>query len=500
MRRTLATTAAATLLAAGCSSSSTPAPTGVDAPPATPLTLRLGFVTSLTQAPALIGIQDGFFAKNLGPSIALRPIPFRTDTAEETALAAGKLDAAYASPTTILNVIQAAHASHIKIVSGAASGGAELVVKPSITTPAQLKGGTLAVPAPGGTQDIALRYWLRLHHLATTITAGGSEVSITAGTPGTTTVSDFTTGHITGAWETAPYDVEMTSHGGRVLVNEASLWPSGQFATTNLVVTQSFLAHHSPAVLALLHGQIQANDYLHQNPVTVQPAINSALTHLTGASLPPPVLAASLTQITYTNDPIATSLTTDVQHAATAGLPHPATNLTSLYDLTPLNLLLRAAGDPALMTRITRLTGSGAQVRTTQHLPPVLLICDQQAALILRQPTDPGQGGLRVRDPAMVASLGAMFATAWDAATPLSALPGARDAEATELTAGERALLRLLAAGLTDESAARQLGISARTVRRQMAALMIKLGAASRFQAGHKAAERGWLSDTGPDV
>ena len=242
MRRTLATTAAATLLAAGCSSSSTPAPTGVDAPPATPLTLRLGFVTSLTQAPALIGIQDGFFAKNLGPSIALRPIPFRTDTAEETALAAGKLDAAYASPTTILNVIQAAHASHIKIVSGAASGGAELVVKPSITTPAQLKGGTLAVPAPGGTQDIALRYWLRLHHLATTITAGGSEVSITAGTPGTTTVSDFTTGHITGAWETAPYDVEMTSHGGRVLVNEASLWPSGQFATTNLVVTQSFLA------------------------------------------------------------------------------------------------------------------------------------------------------------------------------------------------------------------------------------------------------------------
>ena len=159
-----------------------------------------------------------------------------------------------------------------------------------------------------------------------------------------------------------------------------------------------------------------------------------------------------------------------------------------------------AGGDPALMTRITRLSGSGAPVRTTQHLPPVLLLCDQQAALLLRQPTDPGKGGLCVRDPAMVASLGAMFATAWDAATPLSALPRARDAEATELTAGESALLRLLAAGLTDESAARQLGISVRTVRRQMAALMIKLGAASRFQAGHKATERGWLSDTGPDV
>lgn len=77
---------------------------------------------------------------------------------------------------------------------------------------------------------------------------------------------------------------------------------------------------------------------------------------------------------------------------------------------------------------------------------------------------------------------------------------GEETAAATTITPGEKALLGLLDTGLTDEAAARQLGVSVRTVRRQMAALMGKLGASSRFQAGHKAAERGWLSDAGADV
>ena len=83
-----------------------------------------------------------------------------------------------------------------------------------------------------------------------------------------------------------------------------------------------------------------------------------------------------------------------------------------------------------------------------------------------------------------------MFRTAWEVAKPLNA---AALADLGLITADERALLKLLAAGLTDEAAARRLGRSVRTTRRQVAALMDKLGASSRFQAGHKAAERGWL-------
>ncbi|WP_242513940.1 response regulator transcription factor [Streptomyces leeuwenhoekii] len=61
------------------------------------------------------------------------------------------------------------------------------------------------------------------------------------------------------------------------------------------------------------------------------------------------------------------------------------------------------------------------------------------------------------------------------------------------VSASDRELLRLLASGLTGEGAGKRLGISVRTVRRQMAALMERLNATSRFEAGLKAAQRGWL-------
>ena len=346
MRHTLLTVAAATmLLTAGCSGSSNAFSglTGTPGPAATRVTLRLGFVTGISQATALIGARKGLFAHNLSPRAGLRLVPFRTDAAEAAALETGKLDAAYASPDTILSVYRTSGASLLRVIAGAASGGAELIVKPGIRTPAQLKGHPLGVPAAGGAQDIALRYWLHSQHLA------ADAVTITPIASGTTAVDDFTSGRIAGAWEPAPYDVEMTHAGGRVLVDEASLWTGGQFATTNLVVTQKFLDHHTALVLGLLKGQIQANDYLHQNLPQANLAVSTELTALTGIRLPTSVVSSSLAQITFTNDPIAASLATETQHAATVGVRQPTGNLSSLYDLSPLDLLLRAAGEPPAM-------------------------------------------------------------------------------------------------------------------------------------------------------
>ncbi len=159
-----------------------------------------------------------------------------------------------------------------------------------------------------------------------------------------------------------------------------------------------------------------------------------------------------------------------------------------------------ALDDATAMAQMARLAGSGAQARITPDLPPVLMICDQQAGLIPlqpaqpAQPAQPGNGAVCVSEPAIAGTLAIMFGHAWNAATSLmSTIPPAQDVAANGLTAGETALLRLLATGLTDETAARQLGISVRTARRQVAALMDRLGASSRFQAGHMAAQRGWL-------
>jgi NitT/TauT family transport system substrate-binding protein len=345
MRRALiaAGVAAATLLAAGCSSSSSSGAPADSSGSSAPVTLRLGFLENITHASALVGIKEGFFTKDLGKNVTLKLYPFSTGTEEATALLAGQLDAAYVGPNPAIKAWQTSGGKLIRVISGAASGGAELVVKKSITSASQLKGQKLASPSLGNTQDVSLRYWLKTRGLTTTPTGGG-DVPITPITPNSDAVLAFESGSIAGGWEPAPYDAEMLADGGHVLVNEASLWPNGQFVTTELVATQSFISAHPTVIDGLLKGQIQANNFISTDKSAAETAANAELATLSGKALKPSIVAASFGQVTFTNDPIASSLITDAQHAVDLGLLKPVSDLSGIYDLGPLNKLLAADG------------------------------------------------------------------------------------------------------------------------------------------------------------
>lgn len=147
--------------------------------------------------------------------------------------------------------------------------------------------------------------------------------------------------------------------------------------------------------------------------------------------------------------------------------------------------------DPATYAYARWMTEEGGQVRTAALLPPQMLIIDRKTAVVPIDLNDTKRGALVTREPAIVASLVAVYQQAWDTAVPLGA--DREQGLGAGLSPGEKELLLLLAKGMTDETAAKRLGVSLRTVRRQMAALMERLGAASRFEAGLKAAQRGWL-------
>ena len=334
MRRVLLTAgvAAVSLLAAGCASSAT----GASNSGSSPVVLRLGFLANITHEPALVGLAKGYFTKDLGKNVTLKTSVFSTGTEETTALLAGQLDAAYVGPNPAINAWQKSNGTAIKIISGAASGGASLVVKKGITSAAQLKGKSLATPSLGNTQDVALRFWLKQHGLTTTPTGGG-DVSIKPIKPNSAAVLEFASGQIDGGWEPEPYATEMVLDGGTRLVNEASLWPGGNFVTTNLVVTQSFLKAHPSTVNGLLKGQIEANSYINSNGTAAASVANTELTKLLGKGLKPNVLSAALPYIHFTNDPVASSLAADAQHAVAVGLLTPVKNLSGIYDLGPLN-------------------------------------------------------------------------------------------------------------------------------------------------------------------
>jgi NitT/TauT family transport system substrate-binding protein len=343
MRRVTAAAAigAALLLAAGCSSSSSSSSGAASSASASSgggaaVTVSLGFLTNITHAPALVALKEGLFTKALGSAGTLKPTAFSAGTQETTALLAGQLDAAYVGPNPAINAWQKSNGTAIKIISGAATGGASIVVQKGISSAAQLKGKTLATPSLGNTQDVALRSWLKQNGL-TTISTGGGDASIKPTTPNSAAVLEFQSGQIAGGSEPAPYDVEMVKDGGTVLFSEPGV-------TTLLVVAQSFLSAHPAIVDDLINAQIQANNFIKSSPAAAQADANAELASYTGKPLKASIVAAAFKEITFTNDPDESSLSADAQQAVSLGLLKPV-DLSGIFDLAPLNKALAAAGE-----------------------------------------------------------------------------------------------------------------------------------------------------------
>ena len=186
LRRPLLVAAVTTLAVVGlaaCGSSSSGAPVPADRPRhrlrsgGAPVTLRLGYFPNLTHAVAIAGVQKGIYAKDLGSNVTLKTSTFNAGPEAVQALFSGAIDASFVGPNPTINAWAKSKGTAIKVISGAASGGAYLVVKPGIKTAADLKGKKIATPQLGNTQDVALRYWLDQQGLKADQTGGG-DVSV----------------------------------------------------------------------------------------------------------------------------------------------------------------------------------------------------------------------------------------------------------------------------------------------------------------------------------
>jgi DNA-binding CsgD family transcriptional regulator len=147
---------------------------------------------------------------------------------------------------------------------------------------------------------------------------------------------------------------------------------------------------------------------------------------------------------------------------------------------------------PATMAYLRWLSEHNVRVRTVAALPLRMTVFDCKSALIPIDPQDSARGAVLTQSPGMVAALCALFEHTWRIAAPLGE---ERARDDSGLTGQEREVLNLLVQGHTDDSVARKLGVSVRTGRRITADLMERLGARSRFQAGARTVERGWLED-----
>ena len=305
-------------------------------------TLRLGYFANVTHAAAVLGVADGTFAKALG-STKLETQIFNAGPAAIEALNAGAIDAAFLGPSPAINSYVKSKGESLRIVAGATDNGASLVVKPGITSVAQLKGKTIATPQLGGTQDVALREYLFKAGLKVQ-TNGGSDVDV-VNQDNSQTLDLFKSGQVDGAWLPEPWASQLViDAGAKTLVDETSLWPGKEFPTTILIVGKKFLDDHPDTVRALITGELAAIKEINTDPAKSSAAVNTAIGVLTGKKLSAAVMASSFKNIKVTDDPLASTYNASSQHAVDGGLLKTVPNLSGILDLRILNGLLKASG------------------------------------------------------------------------------------------------------------------------------------------------------------
>ena len=308
--------------------------------------VRIGYFGNLTHGTALVGNKKGLFQKELGATRATYAI-FNAGPSEIEALNSGSIDIGFIGPSPSINGYTKSGGKNLRIIGGSASGGVKLVVNPDkVKSLKDVRGKRIATPQLGNTQDVAFLNWAAEQGWKVDAQSGKGDVTVVR-SDNKVTPDAFGAGSIDGAWVPEPTASKLVAQGGKVLLDEATLWPDEEFVITNIIVRRQFLEEHPKAVEAVLKASVEANKWINANPDEAKTAANQQLEADSGKALPAEVLDPAWKSIRFTDDPLAATLDAQAEHAVKAGLLEQP-DLDGIYDLTLLNKVLKAAGGSAV--------------------------------------------------------------------------------------------------------------------------------------------------------
>ena len=312
-------------------------------------TIRVGAFPNITHAQAMVGKANGWFDKAMGSQVKIQWTSFNAGPSAIEALFAGAIDMTYVGPNPAINGYVRSNGEALRVVAGAASGGASLVVRndSGINKPEDFHGKRVASPQFGNTQDVALRNWLKRYGLKTTDKGGDVQI-VPMANPDQLTL--FLRKDLDAAWAPEPWATRLIHEGnGRLLVDERTLWPDGQFVIGLLVVNTKFLKAHPDLVKSWIRAHVDLTDWIRGHQPEAKRLLNQQIQAETGKALPPAVLDEAFSRMQVTFDPLHNALTTAAQQAFDDGfLGRQMPDLSRLYDLSLLNQVLAEKGRKAI--------------------------------------------------------------------------------------------------------------------------------------------------------
>ena len=315
--------------------------------------LRVGHFPNITHAQAVIahGMSrqgKGWFEQRLGKDVEIQWFVYNAGPTAMEAIFAKSIDLTYVGPNPAINAHLKSQGEEIRVVAGACSGGAALIVQPDgrIKTDADFKGKKVASPQLGNTQDVAARAWLKSKGLRITLTGGDALVLPTANPD---QLAMFMQGTIDAVWTVEPWVSRIEVEGkGKVYLDESDLWQetSGKYVTTHLVSSVKFLKEKPELLKKWIAAQVELTDWIKANPDEAKKIFNEEIKAETTKALSPEILDKAWKRIEITDDPVSRSLLKSAESAYEIGFIKVKPDLSRIYDLKSLNEVLREKNRP----------------------------------------------------------------------------------------------------------------------------------------------------------
>ncbi len=300
--------------------------------------LRVAFFPSIGHAVAIVGLENGIFQEEIGKEIKIETKIFDSGPQVIESIFAGSIDIAYVGPGPIINGFLKSDGNDIKILSGAASGGASFIVQPNsrLDSIENFDGKRIASPQISNSQDVSLRHYLESNGLKP-VEKGGTVFVLNISNPDIYTL--FAKGDIDGAWISEPWATMLVEElDGVRLFNEEKLWPDEQFASVLLIARTNYLENNPEIIQNWINSHEETVSWINSNPDKSKTIFSKFLKKYMGKSLPPRIIDESFSNLEITSDPIKNSVLTFAERADLLGyLGRTGYNLDGIFYQPDLN-------------------------------------------------------------------------------------------------------------------------------------------------------------------
>jgi NitT/TauT family transport system substrate-binding protein len=293
------------------------------------VTIRFGHFPNITHAQGVIAHAlsrqgKGCFEQRLGPNVEIQWFTYNAGPSAMEAMFAGSLDLTYVGQGPALNAHFKSNGQEVRVISGAANGGAALVVKADspIKTPADFRGKKIATPQLGNTQDISCRAWLKAQGFKVTQTGGDVLVLPTANPD---QLALFQKAEVNAVWTVEPWVTRLEREGAaRVFLEDKDI------ITTWLVSSAKFLNGRRDLTRKIAAANVELTDWIQKNPEEAQKILIGELKEETKADFAPDAVAQAWKRIKFTTDVPREMIAKAVQDGKDAGFLKGSTDTSKL--------------------------------------------------------------------------------------------------------------------------------------------------------------------------